>query len=106
MSGCTLVSTSLGSEAAARQLADTLVQERLAACVQVIGPVTSSYRWEGSVETAIEWLCVAKTAEARQAAVMDRIRALHNYQLPEIVAVPIAAGDAGYLDWIRRETAA
>jgi periplasmic divalent cation tolerance protein len=105
VSGCALITTALGSEASATELADTLIGERLAACVQVIGPIRSSYHWEGAVQNTQEWLCVAKTAEQRQAALIDRIRALHTYQLPEIVSIPIAGGDVRYLAWIRRETA-
>jgi periplasmic divalent cation tolerance protein len=98
------VSTTVESEAAAADLAAALVDERLAACVQVIGPVRSTYRWKGAVESASEWLCVAKTAEPRLAAVLARIRALHPYELPEIVATAIDAVDQGYLEWIRQET--
>ena len=99
------VSTAVDSEAAAEEIAAALVGERLAACVQVIGPVRSTYRWKGAVERASEWLCVAKTAEPRLEAVVARIRALHSYEQPEIVATAIDAGDQGYLEWIRRETA-
>jgi periplasmic divalent cation tolerance protein len=98
------VSTTVESEASAADLAAALVDERLAACVQVIGPVRSTYRWKGAVERASEWLCVAKTAEPRLAAVLARIRALHPYEQPEIVATAIDAGDLGYLEWIRQET--
>jgi periplasmic divalent cation tolerance protein len=98
------VSTTTDSEAAAGKLAEALVEERLAACVQIIGPLRSVYRWEGAVTRATEWLCVAKTGEAGLAALLARIRALHSYQLPEIVATPISAGDPGYLDWLRRES--
>ena len=98
------ISTTLGSEAAATELAGRLVEERLAACVQVTGPVASTYRWRGAVERASEWLCVAKTSEARREAAMKRIRALHTYDVPEIVATPIIAGDPEYLAWIQAET--
>jgi periplasmic divalent cation tolerance protein len=80
------------------------VEERLAACVQVSGPVQSVYRWEGAVTTAGEWICTAKTMETRLPALLARIRALHPYQQPEIVATPISAGDPGYLEWIRKES--
>ena len=99
------VSTAVESEAAADEIAAALVSERLAACVQVIGPVRSTYRWKGAVERSSEWLCVAKTAEPRVDAVVARIRALHSYEQPEIVATAIDGGDPGYLEWIRRETA-
>jgi periplasmic divalent cation tolerance protein len=104
VTGCYQVSTTLDSEAAAGQLATALVEERLAACVQVVGPLLSVYRWEGAVARATEWLCTAKTGEAGLPSLLARIRALHSYRQPEIVAVPIAAGDPGYLDWLRRET--
>ena len=106
MTGCYQVSTSVQSEAAAAQLADALVNERLAACVQVLGPLRSTYRWEGAVEQATEWLCLAKTVEARLPALLARVRALHGYTQPEIVATPISDGDPGYLDWVRRESTA
>lgn len=104
VSDCYQVTTSIDSEAAAGRIADALVSERLAACVQVCGPVRSVYRWQGAIERATEWLCIAKTSAAGLDPVLKRIRALHSYQQPEIVATPIAAGDPGYLDWVRRES--
>ena len=82
MTGCFQVSTTVDSESVAEQIASALVEERLAACVQVLGPVSSIYRWEGVVTHATEWLCTAKTVEASLAALMARIRSLHSYQLP------------------------
>jgi periplasmic divalent cation tolerance protein len=79
--------------------------ERLAACVQVGGPITSTYRWQGEVETARELLLVAKTTMERLDAVTERVRELHPYDVPEITAMPIAGGLVDYLDWIRAETA-
>ena len=104
MTDCYQVSTTLDSEAAAATMAAALVEERLAACVQVLGPVRSTYRWQGTVEQATEWLCLAKTAGARLPALLARVRALHGYTVPEIVATPIVDGDPGYLDWVRRES--
>jgi len=104
VTGCFQVSTTVDNERAAEQLATALVEERLAACVQVLGPMQSTYRWEGAVTHATEWLCLAKTVETRLAALMGRIRALHSYQLPEIVATEVAAGDPGYLNWLRQES--
>ena len=104
MTGCLQVSTTVDSKVAAEQLASALVEERLAACVQVIGPVSSVYRWEGAITRATEWLCTAKTIEASLTPLVSRIRALHSYQRPEIVAVAIAAGDPDYLDWLRQES--
>jgi periplasmic divalent cation tolerance protein len=99
------LSTTLGSREAATALAAALVRERLAACVQVLGPLRSTYRWKGAVEEAEEWLCLAKTTAERQEATIARVRALHPYEQPEILVTPVTAGDAGYLAWVRRESA-
>jgi periplasmic divalent cation tolerance protein len=85
---------------AADRLADTLVRERLAACAQVAGPISSTYRWQDTVEHASECYCHLKTTMALLPALQARIRELHPYQVPEIIAVPIVDGDAGYLRWI------
>ena len=106
MSGAVQVSTTLDSEAAARQLARQLVEERLAACVQVVGPIASVYRWEGAISEATEWLCLIKTGETALPPLIERIRALHSYAVPEIIATPVVAGDPDYLAWVRRESTA
>jgi periplasmic divalent cation tolerance protein len=94
------VLTTTGSEAEAERIGALLVERRLAACVQVSGPLASRYRWRGEVEEAREWQCLAKTEAARYAEVEAAIRELHSYEEPEIVAIPILAGSQGYLDWI------
>jgi periplasmic divalent cation tolerance protein len=94
------VLTSVGSEQEAERIAAALVERRLAACVQTIGPIASRYRWRGEVETAREWLCLAKTTAERCGEIETAIRELHSYEEPEIVATPIVAGSRGYLDWI------
>jgi periplasmic divalent cation tolerance protein len=104
VTGCCQVTTAVAEELAATELATTVVAERLAACAQVLGPVNSTYRWEGAVRQAREWLVVAKTTDARLPALTSRIRALHRYDVPEIVALEITAGDPAYLRWIRDET--
>jgi len=104
VTGCVQVSTTVDSAAVAEQIAATLVEERLAACVQIIGPLTSVYRWDGAVTRATEWLCTAKTIEPVLTRVMARIRALHSYQQPEIIATTISAIDPGYLSWLQQET--
>lgn len=104
MTRCFQVSTTFESEADAGRLADTLIAERLAGCVQIQGPLQSVYRWEGAVTRATEWLCTVKTVEDRLDQVMSRIRGLHPYQQPEIIATPVAAVDSGYLGWLERET--
>jgi periplasmic divalent cation tolerance protein len=84
-------------------LADTLVGERLAACVQVSGPISSTYWWQGRTETAEEWQCVAKTHRGLYAEVEAAIQAHHTYTTPEILALPILAGQATYLTWLEAE---
>lgn len=97
------VATTTGSQAEAEAIARRLVEARLAVCVQICGPITSIYRWEGKIETAQEWLCVAKTLNAKYAEVEEAIRQSHSYDEPEILATPVAAGSAGYLNWVESE---
>jgi periplasmic divalent cation tolerance protein len=97
------VTTAVDSAAAAERIAAALVEERLAACAQVVGPVRSTYRWRGAVERADEWLCQLKTTAERWPDVEARVRTLHSYETPEIVAVPIVAGSPAYLAWIDAE---
>ena len=103
MSELVQIATTTSSEQDARRIAAALVERRLAACVQVAGPITSTYRWEGKVEESQEWRCTMKTTEALYADVEAAIRELHTYDVPEILATPIVAGDASYVDWVRNE---
>lgn len=89
----------------AERIARALVEERLAACVQVVGPITSTYRWRGAVETAQEWQCWAKSRRDLYDAIEQAIGRLHPYEVPEILAVPILAGSAGYLAWLDEQVA-
>jgi periplasmic divalent cation tolerance protein len=98
------VTTTTDSEVEARRLAQLAVESRLAACGQVLSPITSVYRWEGKVENAKEWMVVFKTTANRAEELIDRLRADHSYDTPEIVAVPIVAGYQAYLEWITEET--
>jgi periplasmic divalent cation tolerance protein len=100
------VLTTTASEEEAAAIADVLLERRLAACVQVLGPVASTYRWQGKVERAREWQCLAKTQAALYPAVEAAIREAHSYDEPEIVAIPILRGSPGYLAWIDRESGA
>ena len=100
------VATTTDSEEAAKAIAGELVAKRLAACVQVIGPIASTYRWKGRIESEREWLCLIKTRRSLYPKVEKAILALHNYETPEIVALPIIAGSKGYLKWLRDETRA
>ena len=98
------VTTATPSKEHAEQTADALIERRLAACVQIVGPIKSVYRWQGKIESGEEWLCVAKTRRELYDQVEAAIRELHPYDEPEIIATEIVAGSRGYLDWIDRET--
>jgi periplasmic divalent cation tolerance protein len=98
------VQTTTSSKEDAERIAGALVERRLAACVQIVGPITSVYRWQGKTETSAEWLCVVKTQQALYSSVEAAIRELHSYEVPEIVATPIVAGSESYLSWVRSET--
>ena len=101
MGGCCQVTTTLPDQTAAERIATRLVEERLAACAQVLGPIRSTYWWEGTVEQASEWYCHLKTTLTRLPLLHARIRELHPYQVPEIIAVPILQGNPDYLKWIQ-----
>lgn len=88
----------------AAEIARTLVEERLAACGNVVPGLRSIYRWEGKVQDDAEALLVLKTTRARFEALRDRVLALHPYEVPEVIALPVEAGSARYLDWIEAET--
>ena len=96
------VAVTAPDRAMAERLAEMLVADRLAACVQVGGPILSIYRWRGATERAEEWTCRAKTTRERLPALESRVRALHPHELPEILAVPVG-GAAAYLAWVRAE---
>ncbi|HUB88819.1 MAG TPA: divalent-cation tolerance protein CutA [Dyella sp.] len=85
----------------ARHLADALVNERLAACVNRIPGIHSTYRWQGEVITDTEELLLIKTTASRFEALKERVLALHPYELPELIAVSVEQGHAAYLDWVR-----
>lgn len=96
-----LVLVTCGSVGEARKIARALVERRLAACVNMVGArVESVYRWKGKVERAKEVLLVIKSSRGRFRALEREVKRLHNYSVPEIIAVPIAAGSAEYLTWI------
>lgn len=99
-----LILTNLPDEASAQALASSLVTERLAACVNVLAPCRSFYRWQGKLEAAPEVPLLIKTSASRYAALEAAIRARHPYELPEIIAVPVAHGLPEYLQWVAAET--
>jgi len=88
----------------AERIARELVELRLAACVQIAGPITSIYHWQGKIETGEEWQCLAKTRSDLFARVEEAIRRIHPYEVPEILAIPVVAGSASYLTWLDAET--
>jgi periplasmic divalent cation tolerance protein len=96
-----IVLTTLGADADAPALARVLVDERLAACVNILPPMTSIYRWNNAVEQDREQQVVMKTTAGRVAALEARLRQLHPYELPEFLVIPASGGSAAYLDWVR-----
>ena len=99
-----LVMTTLPADAAAVEFARTLVEERLAACVNLLAPMESVYRWEGQVETEPERQVVLKTSRARVNTLWERVRELHSYDVPEFIVLPIVDGNDAYLRWIAEST--
>ncbi len=99
-----VVYTTVPSKKMGELIARRLVETRLAACVNIIPHVESIYRWEGRIQTEGEFLLVIKTVESRLHEVREKIEKLHDYTMPEVVAVPIVGGSEKYLNWLRTET--
>jgi periplasmic divalent cation tolerance protein len=97
------VVTTVGEKSDAEKIARTLLEKRLAACVQIVGPVTSSYWWRGRIETEEEWLCFIKSNESHYEDVERAIKGIHPYEIPEVIAMPIIAGLPDYLMWLNGE---
>lgn len=89
--------------AALGAMIDTLVQERLVACGQVVGPIESTYRWEGEVRHEQEWLALLKTAATSARRLVARVAELHSYETPQIIVVEIAGGHGPYLEWVAEQ---
>ena len=100
-----LVLTNLPDRAAAEVLADALIEKRVAACVNILAPCRSVYRWQEKLQHDEEHPLLIKTTEERYAALEAAIRAGHPYELPEIIALPIERGLPAYLNWVAAETA-
>jgi len=98
------ISTTTETKEQAQKIARSLVEQKLAACVQITGPIESTYRWKGKLETANEWLCLIKTRGNLFDKVQTAIKKLHPYETPEIVAIPIIKGSKEYINWIYNET--
>jgi periplasmic divalent cation tolerance protein len=103
MTGFIQVVTTTGNRADAERISQILVDRRLAACVQVAGPIQSTYHWQGRVETAEEWQCVAKTSLDRFEELRQAVISAHPYDVPEIIATPIVTAHQPYLDWMQHE---
>jgi periplasmic divalent cation tolerance protein len=95
-----IVLSTAGSAEEAHKIAHYLVEQQLAACVNITPRIESIYRWQGKVESSEEWLLLIKTTAEKFAAVRDAIRQLHSYQVPECIAISVEDGSAEYLEWI------
>jgi periplasmic divalent cation tolerance protein len=94
------ITTTTENKAEAERIARLLIEGGLAACVQIVGPITSTYSWKGRIETAEEWQCLIKTRADLFGEVERSIRSVHSYETPEIIALPIRTGSREYLDWM------
>ena len=94
------------NEAEAAKIAKTLVNEKLAACVNIVKSIRSIYSWQGKIEDDSEVLMIVKTRKELFGRLKDRVKELHNYTVPEIIALPIIEGSEDYLNWVKEETAA
>jgi periplasmic divalent cation tolerance protein len=101
MAGELVVLVTVPSREKGEEIATAVVGERLAACVNVVGPIVSIYRWEGKLARDDEHLLILKTTSASYDALQARVLALHPYDTPEVIALPIVAGAPGYLAWLR-----
>lgn len=104
MTDLIVIETTLGARQDADKLAAALVDQKLAACVQITGPITSTYRWQGQIETSEEWRLSIKTERRYFEAAERAILALHPYEQPEILAFPVIAANAGYEAWVKEMT--
>jgi periplasmic divalent cation tolerance protein len=101
---CVIVFITAADQQSAAAIGRALVEEHLAACANLLGPIRSIYRWRGAVEDASEHLLLVKTQAGRYRALEARVKELHSYEVPEIVAVDIESGSRPYLEWVREST--
>ena len=99
-----VVLVTCGSEEEALKIALALVEDHLAACVNLVAPIRSIYRWEGKIWDEKEWLLIIKTQAKRFDELEKRVKSLHSYAVPEIISLPIEEGSSSYLNWIRENT--
>ncbi|HVE47388.1 MAG TPA: divalent-cation tolerance protein CutA [Acidimicrobiales bacterium] len=100
LSQCVQVQIAAADREEAGRIAELLLTRRLAACVQLIGPVHSRYWWHGELEEAGEWLCLAKTTQERTAELIEAVGTAHSYETPEIIVTPVVDGSVAYLQWV------
>jgi periplasmic divalent cation tolerance protein len=100
-----LVLSNCGSEEEARRVARALVEARVAACVNIVPGIQSVYHWQGAIQEDSEWMLVIKSTRSMFDSLAAELRKIHSYQVPEVLAIPIIAGDQNYLDWMDREIA-
>ncbi len=100
MNGFIMVYVTCASKAEAEKIAQTLLGEHLIACANILGPVSSHFYWKEKIDSAEEFLMIMKSRVDLFAALEQRVRALHSYEVPEILAVPIVEGSSGYFDWM------
>lgn len=105
MNDLLIVQTTAATREDANHLARTAVEERMAACAQVSGPIQSTFWWRGRIESGEEWLCFLKTDLAHFAALEALLKSRHPYEVPEIIATPIANASAAYAQWLKNELA-
>ena len=106
MTDAIVVMTTTGSREEADKIARGLVERNLTACAQIIGPISSIFRWEGAIQQQEEWLCLLKSTQHFYPQLETAIRELHSYEVPEIIALPVAGGCADYLHWLHASLAA
>ena len=97
------VVTAIEKREDAEKIAKALVEKRLAACVQILGPIVSTYWWKGTIERAEEWLCIIKSKKKLYEELEKSIKEIHPYETPEIFALPVVAGSKEYLKWLSNE---
>lgn len=104
MSEPMIVFVTCGSEEEALNISRALVEEQLAACVNLISPVRSIYRWEGKIWDEKEWILIIKTQKERFGELERKVKSLHSYSVPEIIGLPIVEGASSYLEWLEEMT--
>ena len=100
----TITFVTCGSSKEAKTIASALVREHLIACANIVPGVTSVYRWKGKIEQDREWLLILKSKSALSKRLMERVRTLHSYDVPEVLTFPVSGGNPGYLRWVRDST--